>query len=57
MNEQELVYPHEVKILALQPAPFNRAKSALAYAQDYGIIGIMSDVDSGNKGIVSISRS
>ena len=48
-------YPKRVKIIELENAPFRCAKDAVAYAKAHGIVGVMSDVDTGGKGVVSIS--
>ena len=50
-------YPKRVKIIELENAPFRCAKDAVAYAKSHGIVGVMSDVDTGGKGVVSISLS
>lgn len=48
-------YPDRVNIIDLAPAPFNNARAAIAYAKSHGIVGLMSDTDTGGKGEVSIS--
>ena len=48
-------YPKKVNVIDLVPAPFKGAKPAVAWAKDHGIIGVMSDVDTNGKGVVSIS--
>ena len=48
-------YPKRVKIIELENAPFRCAKDAVVWAKEHGIIGLMSDVDTGGKGSISIS--
>ena len=50
-------YPEQVNIIDLAPAPFNCARDAIAYAKSHGIVGVMSDTDTGGKGEISISLS
>ena len=47
----------KVMIVELECAPFSRAKPAYRWAVRHGIAGLMSDVDTGGKGEVSISRA
>ena len=48
-------YPKKVNIIELENAPFKCAKDAEAYAIGHGIVGVMSNADTGGKGEVSIS--
>ena len=48
-------YPENVDIVDLAPAPFNNSRDALVYARTHGIIGVMSNTDTGGKGEISIS--
>ena len=48
-------YPETVTIIDLAPAPFNNARDAITYAKSYGIVGVMSNADTGGKGEISIS--
>ena len=48
-------YPKRVNIIELENAPFRCAKDAEAYAIGHGIVGVMSEVDTGGKGEVFIS--
>ena len=48
-------YPKKVKIIELENAPFRCAKDAEAYAIGHGVVGVMSNVDTGGKGEVFIS--
>ena len=50
-------YPKRVTIIELENAPFRCAKDAVAYAKAHGIVGVMSDADTGGKGEISISIS
>ena len=50
-------YPTKVMIVELECAPFSGAKPAYRWAVRHGIAGLMSDVDTGGKGEVSISRA
>ena len=52
-----LNYPTKVMIVELECAPFSGAKLAYGWAVRHGIVGLMSDVDTGGKGEVSISRA
>ena len=40
-------YPETVTIIDLAPAPFNNARDAITYAKSYGIVGVMSNADTG----------
>ena len=48
-------YPKRVTVIELENAPFKCAKDAEAYAIGHGVVGMMSDIDTGGKGVVSIS--
>ena len=48
-------YPKRVRVIELENAPFRCAKDAAAWAKDHGIVGVMSEVDTGGKGVISIS--
>ena len=47
--------PKAVTVVELDGAPFKNAREAMAWAASHGIIGLMSDVDTGCKGEISIS--
>ena len=55
MTHGDFEYPESVVIIELESAPFKRAKDADAWARSHGIIGLMSDVDTGDKGEIAIS--
>ena len=46
--------PKTVAIVELDRAPFRNAREARAWAKSHGIVGVMSSVDTGGKGEVSI---
>ena len=48
-------YPKKVKIVELESAPFKCAKDAVRWAREHGIVGVMSNTDTGGKGEISIS--
>ena len=48
-------YPKRVTVIELESAPFRCAKDAAVWAKDHGIVGVMSEVDTGGKGVISIS--
>ena len=48
-------YPKKVKIIGLENAPFKCAKDAVVWAKEHGVVGVMSDTDTGGKGAISIS--
>ena len=50
-----MTYPSTVKIIELEQAPFRNSADADAWARSHGVIGLMSDVDTGGKGAISIS--
>ena len=50
-------YPKRVNIIELENAPFRCAKDAVVWAKQHGIVGVMSNADTGGKGEVSISIS
>ena len=50
-------YPKKVTVIELENAPFKGAKPAYKWATSHGIVGLMSDVDTGGKGEVSISNA
>jgi len=47
--------PKAVRIVELEPAPYRNVKDANAWARNHGIVGLMSNVDTGGKGNISIS--
>ena len=47
--------PKTVAIVELDGAPFRNAREARAWSKRHGIVGVMSNVDTGGKGEVSIS--
>lgn len=49
--------PKTVTIVELEGAPFRNARAAREWAKSHGIVGVMSDVDTGGKGEISISVS
>ena len=51
----EVRIPKTVTIVELDGAPFRNAREARAWAKSHGIVGMMSNVDTGGKGEVSIS--
>ena len=51
----EVKIPESVRIVKLEQAPFRNVKEANAWVRDHGVIGLMSQVDSGGKGEISIS--
>lgn len=57
MTSEPLKFPKCVNIIDLAPAPFNCARDAIEYAKSHGIVGLMSDTDTGGKGEISISLS
>ena len=46
-------YPKKVNIIELENAPFRNSDDADAWARSHGVIGLMSNVDTGGKGEVS----
>jgi len=48
-------YPKNVSVIDLVPAPFKCARDAVSWAKGHGIVGVMSDVDTNGKGVISIS--
>ena len=48
-------YPKKVTVIELENAPFRCAKDASAWAREHGIVGVMSNADTGGKGEISIS--
>ena len=48
-------YPKKVKVIELENAPFRCAKDAVVWAKDHGVVGVMSNADTGGKGAISIS--
>ena len=48
-------YPKRVTVIELENAPFRCARDAIAYAKGHGIVGVMSNADTGGKGEISIS--
>ena len=51
----EVKIPESVRIVKLEQAPFRNVKEANAWVRDHGVIGLMSQVDSGGKGEISLS--
>ena len=47
--------PKTVTIVELDGTPFKNAREARAWAKSHGIVGVMSSIDTGGKGEVSIS--
>lgn len=47
--------PDEVKIVELETAPYKTCLEAKHWVREHGVVGLMSDVDSGSKGEISIS--
>ena len=50
-----MTYPKSVNILELEQAPFRNSKDADAWVRSHGVIGLMSTIDTGGKGEISIS--
>lgn len=50
-----VTFPDSVIVVELETAPFKCARDADAWARSHGIIGLMSSVDTGGKGEISIS--
>ena len=48
-------YPKRVNVIELENAPFRCAKDAVVWAKQHGIVGVMSNADTGGKGEISIS--
>ena len=48
-------YPKRVTVIELENAPFRNSDDADAWARSHGVIGLMSNVDTGGKGEVFIS--
>ena len=46
-------YPRRVNIIELENAPFRNSEDADAWVRSHGVIGLMSNVDTGGKGEVS----
>lgn len=51
----KVIIPKTVRIVELEVAPFNNAESAKQWACAHGVPGLMSNVDSNNKGEIAIS--
>lgn len=49
--------PEKVRVVHLESAPFKRAKDADIWTREHGIVGVMSDADTGHKGEISISTT
>jgi len=49
--------PGKVRVVELESAPFKCARDADQWARSHGIVGVMSDEDSGLKGRISISTT
>ena len=43
-------YPRRVNIIELENAPFRNSEDADAWVRSHGVIGLMSNVDTGGKG-------
>ena len=54
-TKMKVKIPKAVAIVELDGAPFRNAREARAWAKSHGIVGMMSSVDTGGKGEVSIS--
>ena len=50
-----MTYPSSVNIIELEQAPFRNSADADVWARSHGVIGLMSNVDTGGKGEISIS--
>lgn len=50
-----MTYPAFVNIVELEQAPFRNSADADVWARSHGVIGLMSSVDTGGKGEISIS--
>ena len=48
-------YPKRVTVIELENAPFRNSDAADDWARTHGVIGLMSNVDTGGKGEISIS--
>ena len=48
-------FPKRVNVIEMENAPFRNSRDADAWVRSHGVIGLMSDVDTGGKGEVSIS--
>ena len=55
MSSRSIEYPKSVNVVELESAAFKCAKDADAWARNHGIVGLMSNVDTGGKGEISIS--
>lgn len=51
----QVFIPDEVKIVELESAPYKTCIEAKAWVREHGVVGLMSNVDSGGKGEISIS--
>ena len=54
-SSRSIEYPKSVNVVELESAAFKCAKDADAWARNHGIVGLMSNVDTGGKGEISIS--
>ena len=55
MDDPTIEYPENVNVVELETAAFKCAKDADAWARSHGIVGLMSNIDTGGKGEISIS--
>lgn len=55
MDDPIIEYPEYVNVVELETAAFKCAKDADAWARSHGIVGLMSNIDTGGKGEISIS--
>ena len=50
MDDPIIEYPEYVNVVELETAAFKCAKDADAWARSHGIVGLMSNIDTGGKG-------
>ena len=50
----EVKIPESVRIVELETAPFKTVHEAADWARGHGVVGLMSSVDTGGKGEISI---
>ena len=55
MDDPIIEYPEYVNVVELETAAFKCAKDADAWVRSHGIVGLMSNIDTGGKGEISIS--
>lgn len=51
----QVFIPDEVRLVELESARYKTCTEARAWAREHGVVGLMSDVDTGGKGEISIS--